>query len=192
MSLKLLKDRSEPAKNDAGGIPLKSLIIGGASSGKSAYAESLAAASGLAVYYVATATAGDEEMARRIARHRERRPADWGLVEEPLHLAETLWALASPDACLLVDCLTLWLSNLLCADQPGLLAREQAHLLETLPDLPGRIIFVSNELGMGIVPMGELSRQFGEAAGQLNQDLAVLCDRVTLIVAGLPLPLKVS
>ena len=169
---------------------MKSLILGGASSGKSAYAESLAVASGFEVHYVATATAGDEEMARRIAAHQVRRPADWNLVEEPLHLAETLWALATPDACLLVDCLTLWLSNLMCAEDGGLLAREQASLLEILPDLPGRIILVSNELGMGIVPLGELSRRFVEAAGQFNQELARLCDQVTLVAAGLPLHLK--
>lgn len=169
---------------------MKALILGGASSGKSAYAERLAASSSLAVHYIATATAGDGEMARRIAAHQARRPADWALVEEPLYLAETLWALAAPDGCLLVDCLTLWLSNLMCAEDDGLLAREQASLLEILPDLPGRIILVSNELGMGIVPMGELSRRFVETAGQLNQDLAALCGQVTLVAAGLPLHLK--
>lgn len=179
-------------RDDAGGLQLKTLILGGASSGKSVYAERLAASSNLSVHYLATATAGDEEMARRIARHRERRPASWALVEEPLYLAETLWALATPDTCLLVDCLTLWLSNLICAEDDGLLAREQAHLLETLPDLPGRIILVSNELGMGIVPMGDLSRRFVETAGQFNQNLATLCDQVTLVAAGLPLQLKAS
>lgn len=166
------------------------LILGGARSGKSALAERLAAESGLAVVYIATATAGDTEMAERIAHHQARRPAGWGLVEEPLRLAAALQDAASPDRCLLVDCLTLWLNNLLAAEDKTLFRRERAALLETLPTLPGRVLLVSNEVGMGIVPLGELSRRFCDEAGRLHQDLAQICERVVFVAAGLPLILK--
>ncbi|MCE5181823.1 MAG: bifunctional adenosylcobinamide kinase/adenosylcobinamide-phosphate guanylyltransferase [Betaproteobacteria bacterium] len=167
---------------------MKELILGGARSGKSALAERLAESSGLDVVYVATATAGDAEMAGRIAHHQKRRPAKWGVVEEPRQLAAALQVAADPGRCLLVDCLTLWLNNVIADD--ALFQRERAALLETLPGLPGRIILVSNEVGMGIVPLGELSRRFCDEAGRLHQDLAQLCERVTLVVAGLPLILK--
>ncbi len=169
---------------------MKELILGGARSGKSALAERRARESGLAVCYIATATAGDEEMAGRIARHRQDRPADWRTVEEPLALAATLRAEAAPDRCLLVDCLTLWLSNLLgCGDETRLAAEREA-LLATLPELPGRVLLVSNEVGQGIVPVGELNRRFVDEAGRLHQALAQRCDRVTLVVAGLEMILK--
>ena len=167
---------------------MKELILGGARSGKSALAERLAAESGLGVVYIATATAGDAEMAERIAHHRSRRPALWDLVEESLHLAAALRGAAAPDRCLLVDCLTLWLNNVI-ADEV-LYRRERSALLEVLPGLPGRVILVSNEVGMGIVPLGELTRRYCDEAGRLHQDLAQLCDRVTLVAAGLPLVLK--
>ena len=169
---------------------MKELILGGARSGKSALAERLAAESGLAVTYIATATAGDEEMARRIAHHRERRPAGWELREEPQRLAAALQDSAAPDRCLLVDCLTLWLNNVI-ADE-ALFLRERAALLAILPALPGRVILVSNEVGMGIVPLGELTRRYCDEAGRLNQELAQACNRVTLVTAGLPLMLKGS
>lgn len=166
------------------------LILGGARSGKSALAERRAAEfaeSGLEVVYLATAAAGDEEMARRIAHHRTRRPAHWRTVEECIALAEALRANAAPDRCLLVDCLTLWLSNLLLG--PGL-EPERSRLLESLPALPGHVILVSNEVGWGIVPMNELARRFADEQGRLNQAVAAVCDRVTLVAAGLPLTLK--
>ena len=166
------------------------LILGGSRSGKSTLAEQRASETGLAVTYVATATAGDEEMAARIAQHQTRRPSHWNIVEEPLRLADALQQHAAPDHCLLVDCLTLWLTNLLCAEDENLFQRERAVFLETLPTLPGQIILVSNEVGMGIVPMGELSRRFSDEAGWLNQEVAKICGRVTLMVAGLPYPLK--
>jgi adenosylcobinamide kinase/adenosylcobinamide-phosphate guanylyltransferase len=169
---------------------MKELILGGSRSGKSTLAEQRAAESGCAVTYLATATAGDEEMAARIAQHRARRPEHWNIVEEPLRLAQALQRHAAPERCLLVDCLTLWLTNLLCANDEELFRRERAAFVEVLPTLPGRIILVSNEVGMGIVPMGELSRRFSDEAGWLNQDVARLCERVTLMVAGLPYPLK--
>lgn len=169
---------------------MKELILGGVRSGKSCYAEQRARASNLPVVYVATATAGDAEMSARIRAHQERRPAAWTLVETPRALAATLRAQAAPERCVLVDCLTLWLTNLLCvADEPGFRA-ERSALLEILPTLPGHIILVSNETSMGVIPLGELTRRFSDAAGCLHQELAPLCDRVVLTVAGLPLFLK--
>jgi adenosylcobinamide kinase/adenosylcobinamide-phosphate guanylyltransferase len=168
---------------------VKELILGGARSGKSALAERLAVESGLAVTYVATATAGDPEMAARIGHHQGRRPSSWRLVEEPIALGATLRRHAAADRCLLVDCLTLWLTNLLQAgDDP--FRREHATLLEALPALPGRIILVSNEVGLGIVPLGELTRRFCDEAGRLHQALAGTCDRVIFVAAGLPLVMK--
>ena len=178
------------------------LILGGARSGKSALAERLAAESGLAVTYIATAQAGDGEMAQRIAHHQARRPSNWGLVEEPLHLAAVLRAAAAPQRLLLVDCLTLWLSNLLFQGQAGrqaeageavdcaLLERELAALNECLSTLPGRVILVSNEVGLGIIPLGAVTRLYVDEAGRLNQRIAALADRVTFVAAGLPLVLK--
>ena len=168
---------------------MKELILGGARSGKSALAERRARDSGLAVCYIATATADDAEMAARIARHRADRPAHWTTLEEPLALARVLREQAREDRCLLVDCLTLWLNNLLLAGE-GVCQREQAALLDVLPALPGRLLLVSNEVGQGVVPLGELSRRFVDEAGRLHQRLAALCERVTLVVAGLELPLK--
>lgn len=163
------------------------LILGGARSGKSRLAEQRAEASGLTLCYVATATAGDEEFARRIAHHRGRRDERWQTVEEPLKLAQTLLAHADAGRCILVDCLTLWLSNCL---HTGVWAQEKAALLDALPGLPGHIILVSNETGLGVVPLGELSRTFVDEAGFLHQALGQLCHRVTMTVAGFPLELK--
>ncbi|MBP8198615.1 MAG: bifunctional adenosylcobinamide kinase/adenosylcobinamide-phosphate guanylyltransferase [Chromatiaceae bacterium] len=168
----------------------RALILGGVRSGKSRLAERLASEGAGPVTYIATATAGDGEMAARIAAHRARRPAHWGLVEEPLHLAAALAAHAAPGRCLLIDCLTLWLTNLLLAEDASLCEREGDALLQVLPTLPGRIIMVSNETSLGVMPLGELSRRFGDAAGQLHQDLTPHCDRVILAIAGLPLTLK--
>ena len=181
---------------------MKELILGGARSGKSLLAEQRAHASGLDVIYLATAQALDGEMARRVAHHRARRPADWGCVEETLHLAARLRQLATPNTCLLVDCLTLWLSNLLFAGQAAtqaeagaaidcpLFRSETNALIDTLPALPGQIILVSNEVGWGIVPMHPVSRLFADEQGRLNQRVAAVCAQVTLVAAGLPLTLK--
>jgi len=181
---------------------MNELVIGGARSGKSVYAERRAADTGLRVVYVATAEARDAEMARRIAHHRSRRPPAWGLVEAPLALAAALRAQAASDTCLLVDCLTLWLTNLLFAGAAArqaeageaidcpLLAGETAALIALLPTLPGRVVLVSNEVGWGLVPMQPLSRCFADEQGRLNQRVAAVCERVTLIAAGLPLALK--
>ncbi|KPY84118.1 bifunctional adenosylcobinamide kinase/adenosylcobinamide-phosphate guanylyltransferase [Pseudomonas syringae pv. tagetis] len=166
------------------------LILGGARSGKSRLAEKLAADSALNVIYIATSQPLDGEMNQRVASHRARRPERWGLVEEPVELARVLRENAAPDRCLLVDCLTLWLTNLLMLDDPERLFQERESLLESLTGLPGEIIFVSNETGLGIVPLGELTRRYVDEAGLLHQALAGRCQRVVLTVAGLPLTLK--
>lgn len=166
------------------------LILGGARSGKSRLAEKLAADSALRVTYIATSQPLDGEMNQRVASHRARRPEHWGLVEEPIELARVLREKAAPDCCLLVDCLTLWLTNLLMLDNPERLLQERESLLDSLAGLPGEIIFVSNETGLGVVPLGELTRRYVDEAGLLHQALAERCQRVVLAVAGLPLTLK--
>lgn len=168
---------------------MRELILGGARSGKSALAEQRARESGLDVIYLATAEAMDEEMQDRIAHHRQRRPEQWRCVEEPIQLAAVLKENASPERCLLVDCLTLWLSNLLAAGD-GRFQQERAALFDCLDNLPGIIIFVSNEVGLGIVPMGELTRRFCDESGRLHQAIAAQCERVTFVTAGLPMTLK--
>ncbi|TNB85895.1 bifunctional adenosylcobinamide kinase/adenosylcobinamide-phosphate guanylyltransferase [Pseudomonas sp. Fig-3] len=166
------------------------LILGGARSGKSRLAEKLATDSRLPVTYIATSQPLDGEMNERVAQHRARRPAEWALVEEPLALARVLRDNAGSGHCLLVDCLTLWLTNLLMLDNPEQLNAERDALLECVGALPGEIIFVSNETGMGVVPLGELTRRYVDEAGWLHQALAERCQRVVLTVAGLPLTLK--
>lgn len=166
------------------------LILGGARSGKSRLAERLARDSGLPVTYFATAQIGDGEMSERIRQHRDRRPAEWGLVEEPLRLAQVLREHAAPNRCLLVDCLTLWVTNLLLAEDGAHLQHEINELLATLPALPGRIILVSNETGLGVVPLGELTRRYVDEAGWLHQAIAQCSERVVFTVAGLPMTLK--
>lgn len=171
-------------------MPGRTLVLGGVRSGKSRLAERLATESGLPVTCIATATARDDEMRTRIAAHRARRPMDWRLIEEPLRLAAVLGEQAAAGHCLLVDCLTLWLTNLLTAQDAAMLERERTALLEVLPGLPGRILLVSNETNMGITPLGELSRRYCDEAGQLHQELARCCEHVILTVAGLPHFLK--
>lgn len=169
---------------------MNTLILGGVRSGKSRLAEQLATESSLPVTYIATATVRDDEMRARIAAHRARRPGAWTLVEEPLELAATLHAHAASDRCLLIDCLTLWLTQLLMANDSNLFERERAALVDVLPKLRGHIILVSNETNMGVTPLGELSRRYCDEAGRLHQDLARRCDRVILTIAGLPQVLK--
>lgn len=178
------------------------LVFGGARSGKSALAENLALASGKEVVYVATSHAGDAEMAERIAHHRLRRPATWSTVEEQLALARMLREHCAAHRLVLVDCLTLWLSNLMFSDGrtypevgavelPERFHRERDALLEVLDqDLPGQVVFVSNEVGMGIVPWGAISRAYVDEAGRLNQQIAARAERVVFVAAGLPLVLK--
>ncbi|MCW8907299.1 MAG: bifunctional adenosylcobinamide kinase/adenosylcobinamide-phosphate guanylyltransferase [Sedimenticola sp.] len=171
---------------------MQQLILGGARSGKSRLAERLACESGGEVVYVATAGwhADDPEMGLRIEQHRQRRPAQWLLVEEPLHLARALQRYQADGRCLIVDCLTLWLSNLLLSDDAAHFESESEALLNLLPDIECDLILVANEVGMGIVPMGALSRRFQDESGWMQQRVAALVDRVVLTVAGLPLTLK--
>ncbi len=170
------------------------LILGGARSGKSAYAEKLATDSGLAVTYIATAQVYDDEFKNRIVHHQARRPQHWALIEEPHYLAKTLVENAAADRCLIVDCLTLWLAQWICPDcnppKDSSWQQEREHLLTTISSLPGRIILVSNEVGMGIVPLGEINRQFQDEQGRLNQAVAKVADEVMFVAAGLPLKLK--
>lgn len=166
-----------------------SLILGGVRSGKSRLAEKIAIDSGLPVTYIATAKAHDDEMRARIEAHRARRPIHWQCVEEPIHLPATLHEFARPGQCVIVDCLTLWLTNCLLAEA-GVLEREMEALLKIVADAQAKIVFVSNETGMGIIPMGELTRRFCDEAGVLNQQLGQLCDSVILTVAGCPITLK--
>ncbi len=169
---------------------MRELILGGMRSGKSRLAEQHAQASGLPVTYLATATVDDDEMRARIAHHQAQRPGHWQLAEEPLALAAALQRHAAAEHCVLVDCLTLWLTNLLCTQDEARLRQEVSALLEVLPELPGQIILVSNETGMGVVPLGELTRRYCDEAGRLHQAVAQCCEKVILTVAGLPLNLK--
>jgi adenosylcobinamide kinase / adenosylcobinamide-phosphate guanylyltransferase len=170
---------------------VRELFLGGVRSGKSRLAEGRARASGFEVVYVATArVADDEQMQRRILAHRKRRPAHWRTIEEPIALGDTLRAHTAADRCVLVECLTLWLTNLLCAQDEALFARERAALLAALSGVPGNIILVGNECGLGVTPLGELTRRFIDEAGDLHRDLARLCDRVIFTIAGLPQVIK--
>ena len=166
----------------------RALVLGGARSGKSATAERLVKNTGLARVYVATAQAWDAEMAERIAQHRADRGTGWRTVEAPLDLVGALRAADAPDAAILVDCLTLWLSNLMLDGRD--VEAEAARLVAALPGLQARLAFVSNEVGMGIVPDNPLGRRFRDAQGRLNQRMAAACDLVGFVAAGLPLTLK--
>ncbi len=170
------------------------LVLGGARSGKSAFAEKLAATSQLAVTYIATAQVYDDEFATRIAHHQARRPKDWQVIEAPFNLAATLETHATGTSCVIVDCLTLWLAQCICPDceLPETVSweNERAAFVNALPKLKGEVILVSNEVGMGIVPLGEINRQFQDEQGRLNQSIATLADKVSFIAAGLPIQLK--
>lgn len=168
--------------------PRALLVLGGARSGKSRYAQQLAEASGRAPWLIATAEAKDAEMSERIARHARDRDARWRLVEEPLDLAEALARTCAPDRIVVVDCLTFWLSNLFFARRDA--TAEVAALAAGLPDLSGPAVFVSNEIGLGIVPDNAMGRAFRDIQGRANQTMAAACDAVALVTAGLPMQLK--
>lgn len=167
------------------------LYLGGARSGKSRLAEARAVASGKTLVYIATATADDSEMAERIAHHRQQREGGgWKTIEAPEQLADAIAAHASDESCVLVDCLTLWLSNWLMKDDDALWQRVRAEFLYGIQRAPGQLILVSNEVGQGVVPMGALSRRFVDEAGRLHQELAAVSERVVLVTAGLEQVLK--
>lgn len=169
------------------------LVLGGVRSGKTGLAETQAMTQSQPVVYVATATAGDDEMASRISRHQAIRPATWGLVEEPLNLADVLHqhGQQKPAPCLLIDCMSLWLSNLLHVGD-GQLQLQRDAFLQQIEAYAGPLIIVSNETGLGTIGMDPLTRKFCDELGWLNQALALRCHRVVMAVAGLPLILKDS
>jgi adenosylcobinamide kinase / adenosylcobinamide-phosphate guanylyltransferase len=175
----------------AGGSKARSrslLVLGGARSGKSAYAQSVAEAQGSERLYLATATAADEEMTERIARHQRDRGQGWTTLEEPLEIAATLVAQAQAGRVVVVDCLTLWLSNLMLAGRdPG---PAVAALADAIGELAGPAILVSNEVGMGIVPDNKIGREFRDWQGRTNREIGAACDAVIFVAAGFPLQLK--
>jgi adenosylcobinamide kinase/adenosylcobinamide-phosphate guanylyltransferase len=162
------------------------LITGGARCGKSAHAEALAVQSGLPTVYIATAMPGDAEMQQRIARHRSRRPAQWRTVECGSQLGLALHREAKPGHCLIVDCLTLWLAGLNASD----LEAERDELVQAIRAVPCMVLIVSNELGSGVVPLGASTRAFVDEHGITNQRVAAVCERVTLMVCGVPLVVR--
>jgi adenosylcobinamide kinase/adenosylcobinamide-phosphate guanylyltransferase len=172
------------------------LILGGARSGKSCFAEKLAARyldkNDLSnnIIYIATATAGDEEMRQRIQDHQASRPKSWQLIEEPFYLSSVLEQHQKTSNIIIIECLTLWLSNWLCTNDDENWQEEKQAFMEIITDMSANLIIVSNEVGSGIVPIGNLSREFVDEAGWLNQALSQLANNVTLVVAGCPLQLK--
>jgi adenosylcobinamide kinase / adenosylcobinamide-phosphate guanylyltransferase len=164
------------------------LVLGGTRSGKSRYAERLVLATGLAPIYVATGEALDDEMAARIAQHRRRRGDRWRTLEEPLDLARAVQRECGPERAVLVDCLTLWLTNLMVKERP--LRAEIEGFVAALPRLSGPLVLVSNEVGLGVVPTDAMARAFIDHAGWLHQRIAEQADVVVFMAAGLPLHLK--
>lgn len=166
------------------------LITGGARSRKSRYAEQRTAAFGGRRLYLATAEAKDVEMAQRIAEHKKRRGEEWAIVEEPMSLTETLLAQRGQTDCVLVDCLTIWLSNLLLQRDAQAAVKKVEELAETLPQLDFHVVLVTNEVGWGIVPDNPLAREFRDLAGWANQRVAHMANEVILMVAGMPMIVK--
>jgi len=165
-------------------------VLGGARSGKSRYAQSRAEAAGGNPVFIATAEAFDDEMRDRIARHRADRDARWTTIEAPRDLPEAIDAVSCSKTVVLVDCLTLWVSNLLLADVD--ISRAGEQLCQAISRFEGTLILVANEVGLGIVPDNALARTFRDAAGLLNQSVAATVDEVVLLTAGLPLTLKLG
>ncbi|MBW6424662.1 bifunctional adenosylcobinamide kinase/adenosylcobinamide-phosphate guanylyltransferase [Rhizobium sp. XQZ8] len=164
------------------------LVLGGARSGKSGFSERLAQETGLERHYIATGRAYDDEMRERIARHRVDRGEGWQTHEEPLRLAEILAEVAGPDRVVLVDCLTLWVTNLMMDER--VVDSEANALVDQLLKVSGRVMLVSNEVGLGIVPDNKMAREFRDHAGRLHQKIAAIADEVYFVAAGLPLRMK--
>jgi adenosylcobinamide kinase/adenosylcobinamide-phosphate guanylyltransferase len=175
---------------------MRELIIGGARSGKSSLALARARESNKQVIFIATAAPSDDEMRERIVKHRGERPADWRTIEVEADLATAIRGAMHPDVLLVVDCLTVWLANVLFDERSGyttneaLFEQRRAELLAAANQLACDAIFVSNEVGMGLVPETDIGRRFRDEQGRLNQQFAALCERVTLVAAGLPITLK--
>lgn len=172
--------------SDDAPLPSVTLVLGGARSGKSTYAEAMIGTR--PAWYLATARIGDDEMMARVRQHRSRRGDNWETFEEPLELVRALREIARPDRPVLVDCLTLWLTNVMLDGRDA--TEAIAALVAAVPELPGPVIFVSNETGLGIVPDNALARAFRDHAGRLNQAIAAAAGRVVFTVAGLPMMLK--
>ena len=177
-----------PTHLDHHPLPRLTLVLGGARSGKSRFAEELVLESGFEPVYLATAEPFDDEMAARIAEHRTRRGTGWRTVEEPLDLVGALIRESAPGRAVLVDCLTLWLTNLMVGQRDP--AAEHDRLIAALGSLRGALVLVSNEVGQGVVPERAMARAFVDQAGKLHQSLAARADAVILLVAGLPQRLK--
>ena len=171
-----------------GKLPAVTLVLGGARSGKSAFAERVVEAASGTRLYLATGQAWDDEMRMRIATHQDRRGSGWETVEAPVELAEVLAENARAERPVLVDCLTLWVTNLMLGEHDIDAAFE--GLATTLPGLRGPVVFVSNEVGLGIVPDNAMARAFRDHAGRLHQTIAGLADEVYFVAAGLPLKMK--
>lgn len=170
------------------------LVLGGAKCGKTRYAEQRAIASGKRVIYIATAEAGDAEMSDKIQNHQQSRPKQWKTIEEPIKLAEAIQHLSGENTCLLVDCLTLWLTNILFTKQGELqlevFKKESNALFKVLGSFSGQLILVTNELGLGVIAADKMTRRFVDEAGLLHQKIATISNRVVLVTAGLPHRLK--
>ena len=169
-------------------LPPVTLVLGGARSGKSSHAERITVAHPRGCVYVATAEIGDDEMAERVRKHRARREAHWRTVEAPLEIGAAIMAETEQGAAVLVDCLTLWLSNLMAAGRDPV--KETEDLIRALGQAGGPVVFVANEVGLGIVPDNALARAFRDHAGRLNQRIAEIANTVFFVAAGLPLRLK--
>ena len=169
-------------------LPPVTLVLGGARSGKSRYAEKLVEDQPGACVYLATAQALDAEMSERIRRHRERRGPRWETLEESIDIVGALERAARPDGAVLVDCLTLWLNNLLTAKRD--IEAEASRLVAALPSLAGPVVLVSSEVGLGVVPDNALGRVFLDHAGRLHQRVAEAAQSIVFLAAGLPLALK--
>jgi len=168
----------------------KTLILGGIKSGKSRYAESLASQTYVSLNLIATAQAHDEEMSARIKRHKAERSTRFHVHEEPIFLGKVI-AQHNASDCVIVDCLTLWLTNLLLmTNKQTSVEAEKSDFIQSIKDSPSRIILVSNESNMGIMPLGELSRRYCDEIGLMHQELGLICDEVYLMVAGIPLQVK--
>jgi len=168
---------------------MRHLILGGQKSGKSRIAEQCAANSGLDVIYIATARAGDEEMHERIERHKGARPDHWRTMEIPIQLGRTLAEISQPSNLILIDCLTLWMTNLYSELDSADRQREMDSFLGSIASVSS-LIMVSNEINMGVISMSRETRAFCDSLGLLHQQVAEICERVTLVIAGVPMPVK--
>ena len=169
---------------------MKQLILGGARSGKSAIAEKLAIGTSKSLIYIATAQVGDTEMKQRIELHQERRSAKWETVEEAIELTTAIKQYNNEKYCIVVDCLTLWLTNLLLLNNEEIFSKQLNDFVDSIDELQADLIIVSNETSMGIVPLGELSRRYIDEAGLMHQRISKKSDRVIMTIAGLPMFLK--